>query len=321
VSARIAVCISTRDRAARLRRLLAALERQQLEPADLVVVIVDDGSVDETPAVLAEATRRGAVALTTVRHDRSRGPAAGRNAAWRAATAPVIAFIDDDCVPSPLWLPAALRRYAADDADVVVGAVARAPAQAHRTGRFARELVVGPAQVRWFATANVFYRRDNLVALGGFDEGYRSAAAEDTDLGFRAEAAGLRVAFEPTALVFHDVTAAGVCDAIRDQARWADLARLFKSHPEQRRRTLHRRVFWRETHPELLLLAGGLALGRRWPAALALAAPWLHGKLCRERGEQTMPAAVAELPGALAVDVAELTAVVRGSIRHRTLLL
>ena len=45
------------------------------------------------------------------------------------------------------------------------------------------------------------------------------AAAEDTDLGFRAEAAGLRVVFEPTALVFHDVAVAGVLDAVRDRAR------------------------------------------------------------------------------------------------------
>jgi len=281
--------------------------------------VVDDGSTDETQQVLRAAEQRGALRITTLRHDTSTGPAAGRNAAWRAASAPVIAFIDDDCTPSTGWLAAGLSGL--DRADVVVGAVTRHPDQAHRTSRFARELIVGRDQVRWYATANIFYRRRDLEELDGFDESYPGAAGEDTDLGFRAEAHGLRTGFEPDAIVFHDVTAAGPREAVKDQARWSALALVFASHPEQRAQTLHHGVFWRPTHAEVLMLGAAALLGARVPAARALAGPWLHRKLCTERNDVPLAVAVAELPGALAVDVAGLVAVVRGSIRHRTLLL
>lgn len=315
----VSVCVSTRDRAARLGRLLRALERQTLPRELFEVVVTDDGSTDETPQVLRAAAQRGALRITSLRHDTSAGPAAGRNAAWQAASAPVIAFIDDDCTPSTGWLEAGLSGL--DRADVVVGSVARHPDQAHRTSRFARELIVGRDQIRWYATANIFYRRSDLDELGGFDESYPGAAGEDTDLGFRAEKRGLRTGFEPDAIVFHDVTAAGPWDAVKDQSRWSALALVFASHPEQRARTLHHGVFWRPTHAEVLMLAAAVALGARLPAARALAGPWLHRKLCTERNDVSLAVAVAELPGALAVDVAGLVAVVRGSVRHRTVLL
>jgi GT2 family glycosyltransferase len=315
----VSVCVSTRDRAERLGRLLQALEHQTLSPERFEVVVTDDGSRDETPQVLRAAAQRGTLRVKTLRHDTSAGPAAGRNAAWRAASAPVIAFIDDDCTPSAEWLTAGLSGL--DSADVVVGAVTRHPDQAHRTSRFARELIVGREQVRWYATANIFYRRTDLEELGGFDESYPGAAGEDTDLGFRAEAHGLRTGFEPDAIVFHDVTAAGPRAAVKDQARWSALALVFASHPEQRARTLHHGVFWRPTHAEVLMLGAAVLLGTRLPAARALAGPWLHRKLCTERNDLPLATAVAELPGAFAVDVAGLAAVVRGSIRHRTLLL
>lgn len=316
----VSVCVSTRDRAERLGRLLQALERQTLLPEQFEVVVTDDGSVDGTSSVLHAAKERGVLRIRGLRHDVSAGPAAGRNAAWRAAVAPVIAFVDDDCTPAAGWLAAGLARIG-NDADVVVGAVTRHPAQAHRSSRFARELIVARNQVRWYATANIFYRRRDLEAMGGFDESYPGAAGEDTDLGFRAEQRGLRTGFEPLALVFHDVTVAGPRAAVADQARWSALAQVFAAHPEQRARTLHLGVFWRPTHAEVLMLAAGLLLGRRLPWARALSGPWLHRKLCTERDDESLATAVAELPGALAVDVAGLVAVVRGSIKSRTILL
>lgn len=316
----VSVCVSTRNRAERLTRLLHALERQTLPTSQFEIVITDDGSVDETPAVLRAAEETGTLRLRWLRHDESAGPAAGRNAAWRASSAPVIAFVDDDCTPTDGWLAAGVAKIDGD-ADFVVGAVARHPAQAHRTGRFARELFVGRDQLRWYATANIFYRRADLEALNGFDENFPGAAGEDTDLGLRAEKLGLNPGFEPAALVFHDVTAAGVREAVADQARWSAIAQVFAAHPDERARMLHHGVFWRPTHAEVLMLAAALVLGRRIPLARTFAGPWLHRKLCAERNDESLAAALADLPGALAVDVAGLVAVVRGSIRHRTVVL
>ncbi|MEA2352273.1 MAG: mycofactocin glycosyltransferase, partial [Thermoleophilaceae bacterium] len=90
--------VPTRDRAERLPVLLEALAAQTLARDRYEVVAVDDGSADDTPRVLAAAD-----VDRVVRHERSRGPAAARNSGWRAASAPLVAFTDDDCRPEPGW--------------------------------------------------------------------------------------------------------------------------------------------------------------------------------------------------------------------------
>src|SRR4051794_31727700 len=84
---RIAVAVSTSRRASKLPRLVAALEAQTLDRDAFEVVIADDGSDDETPSVLADLAARASIDLKVVRSAVNRGPAVGRNLAWRATTA------------------------------------------------------------------------------------------------------------------------------------------------------------------------------------------------------------------------------------------
>lgn len=321
---RVSVCVSTRDRGPLLRRLLDALAAQTVAPGQVEVLVVDDGSKDETAAVLDAARRTFPLRLQVFRHETAQGPAAGRNRAWRAARGELVAFTDDDCVPTAGWL-AALLAASAGQPRVVVGRVEPAEEQRHRHDPFAHTWVMRAAEVGWFATANVAYRRADLERLGGFDERYRNPACEDTDLGLRAEESGLEVVFAPDALVWHDVRPGTVADKVRDAARWGDLPLLVRSHPGARRRLLAHRVFWKPSHLDLLLLAAACAALPRRPAAGALALPWLHRRLCPAAGapeaDLPMPARVALLPALLAVDAAELTAMMRGSWRHRFLVL
>ena len=87
---RVSVIIRSRDEAARLRLTLASLEGQADE-----VVVVDDGSIDETPAVIAAAGVRG------VRHDSARGRAGAANAGAAVATGAVLLFLDGDTLAGP----------------------------------------------------------------------------------------------------------------------------------------------------------------------------------------------------------------------------
>src|SRR4051794_31518057 len=86
-----------------LQKLLDSLVAQQVdEPFELIVV--DDASNDETPALLDELRAKAPFAVHLIRHDEATGPSTGRDEGWRAARGELVAFTDDDCVASPQWL-------------------------------------------------------------------------------------------------------------------------------------------------------------------------------------------------------------------------
>jgi hypothetical protein len=96
----LSVVLATRNRCDSLARLLNDLEAQVGAPP-FEVVVADNGSSDETPAVLASATRALPVRTVTVA-----APGKGRalNAALRLARGELIVFTDDDVRPDPAWL-------------------------------------------------------------------------------------------------------------------------------------------------------------------------------------------------------------------------
>jgi GT2 family glycosyltransferase len=316
---RISVAVSTYRRPDRIMRLLQALAKQTLPPGDFEVVVYDDASGDDT----VEQVRRAAAALPyslrLVEGEENRGPASGRNVAWRAGLAPLVAFIDDDCVPDPGWLAAGLAAFDANPVGAVVGHVEPAPDQLNLQGPFSRTLRVTDA--RFFATANCFYRREALEAADGFDERFRRAAGEDTDLGLRVMAAGWTTSYSADALVHHDVRPSSFRASAREAwSKWVDLALVVRKHPQVRRTLMYRRVFWKKPHALLLLaLAGAIAAAfLPWLALLAL--PYVYHRL------RSAPLAggtrrITTFPGALALDLLELGAMVRSTARYRTLVI
>src|SRR5207245_8530382 len=87
--AAVSVVVPTRDRAGYLEVTLASVADQDFA-ASYEVIVVDDGSGDRTPEVIARAGVRSIV------QDPPQGPNAARNAGVRAASADLIAFVDDD---------------------------------------------------------------------------------------------------------------------------------------------------------------------------------------------------------------------------------
>ena len=316
---KVAVVVPSHGRADRLERLLGALTKQDLPAHEFEVVVVDDASPDGTEGVLAQAEASGTLPLRVLTQPVRRGPAAARNLAWRSTRAPVIAFTDDDCVPDPGWLRAGLAALDGR-ARVAVGRTAPPPDQLQLAGApFSRVLEVDSA--RFFETCNVFYRRDDLLAVGGFDERFRKPSGEDTRLGLAITAAGIEPVFADDALVYHDVRAGSVRDALREAARWADLPLVLKGRPDARSALVHRLIFWKPTHPPAIAAALGIALAVRWRPALLLTLPWLAYRLRTDPPCADPIQRVACLPGALAIDLCEVATMARGSLRHGTLLL
>ncbi|HEY1827280.1 MAG TPA: glycosyltransferase, partial [Acidimicrobiales bacterium] len=201
----IAVVIPTYNRSARILPLLESLAAQTLPPQSFEVIVVDDCSTDDTHEVVEKAAANLPYRLRVLRTPRNHGPAAARNLGWQSATAPFVAFTDDDCDPSAQWLSAGLRALRSAEAPGVVQGSTHIPEgtpvdqlldwNVHR-------YVAGPTP--WYEGCNLFFRHDVLAQTGGFDEDIRYYG-EDCAAGWRVTEAGYRRAFEPDAAVTHAV--------------------------------------------------------------------------------------------------------------------
>jgi glycosyltransferase involved in cell wall biosynthesis len=314
----ISVVVATRDRADRLSRLLESLRSQTLDRSLFEVVVVNDGSRDETAAVLERELARGELRLSTLAHQHGRGPSAARNAGWRAARGPIVAFTDDDCSADSRWLESLKTAIEAHPGAFVQGRTEPAPDERRSIGPFSRTLEVtelGP----FFQTCNVAYPHSLLEALGGFDEVTfgRHPGGEDTDLAWRAIDSGTAAVFADDALVFHAVNQLGPIGGLRFPLRWSDTMAVFGRHPAMRSQ-LHRGIFWKRSHLLLLGAMIGILAARRFPPAALLAYPYARDVLRRTRRKGLSPAST---PYLAMQDSVELYATIRGAARHRVLVL
>lgn len=207
------------------------------------------------------------------------GPAAARNAGWRASEAEWIAFLDDDVLPDPDWF-ARLREDvggAAEDVGGIQGRL-RVPLPASRRPTDWERNVRGLERARW-ATADMAYRRAALEGIGGFDERFPRAYREDADLGLRVTATGYRIVSGRRTLA-HPVRPADRWVSVRLQAGNADDALMRALHGRHWRRRAGAppgRFGWHAaTAAAAVVGLGGVVAGRRRVAALGLVA-WAAG--------------------------------------------
>ena len=310
----VSVVIPTRARAARLAFALDALAAQTLDDGWFEVIVVrdvdDDASELEPPAGLRLRYVVGPPRGT---------PAEKRNLGWRSASADLIAFTDDDCRPGPGWLSSLLAsrtRFGKTERLILQGPVSPDPDEVHLLTGLARSLVVTDSS-RWFPTANLALDRSLLADLGGFDESFRRAGAEDTDLALRGLEAGARHSFVDDAAVWHAVHSRTPLAAIRDARRADGLAPLFARHPGQRRE-IFAGFFWKRSHATALLALAGLALaGRGRPVAGAIAClPFLYDNYdsTKPPTAKHLVATGAHLPMRLTVDLIETASTVQGAV-------
>ncbi len=305
----IAVVIPTRRRETRLAFALEALAAQHLDRSRFEVVVVRDGDAAEP---LARAPSDLAVRFLT--RPGVAGPTAKRNVGWRASTAPLIAFTDDDCRAHPSWLEALLA--AAGGSGFVQGRTEPDPDERHLLHGFARSQQI-EALSGWFETCNMAYPRGLLERLDGFDESL-PFGGEDTDLAYRAMEVGAQPAYAADALLWHAVMHRSLPRALREASSWPEMAGVVAKHPELRR-ALYLGAFWRKSHAALLLAAAGAPLARRHPAiALAAALPYLELRVnWRAPSARRLARRLANLPAWIAIDAIEIASRLPTAIRNR----
>ena len=255
------VIVPVRDGEATIIRCIESLLGLRYPQERLEILIVDNGSTDRT----AELVGRQPVHL--LREGRI-GPYAARNRAAAAATGPILAFTDADCVAHPDWLAELAAGFEDPGVGCVAGEVASPPSAtaveefARRRNLMAQANTLGHPFKPYAITANCAYRADVFRRLGGFCAEMQSGG--DADLAWRMQLElGLRVAFRPQAIVWHHHRTT-LRDLAAQSRRYAigavDLARRFDlpSPPVGRR------------------LAGlGLAAAR---AAVAVPASWVRSR-------------------------------------------
>jgi GT2 family glycosyltransferase len=317
----VSVVVPSHDRPIRLRWLLNALEEQTLPRERWEIVVVHDSGDDTERLLAAHGLTAGGV-FRRLRLAPGTGTAPRqRNVGWRDARAPLVAFTDDDCRPAPEWLEQLLRAARSAPGAVVQGKTKPDPYEAEimNWAPRARSIDVDPPGPH-AQTCNILYPRAVLERIGGFDESFRTAG-EDWDLALRARKSGAGYVGAPDAVVYHAVDTFSLPGLVRFNSRWQTLALVMKRHPEARRELAYG-LFWKPRHALLLAAAAGLALSRHRPLFALLAVPYVRDAMpTHGAGPLGRARSCVQLAGRAVVDASELSAMVRGSVRHGTLIL
>jgi len=197
---RLTIQLCTYKRAALLERVLEALFDQTVPDDALEVVLVNDGSPDDTSEVIERVRPLARCAFTVIEQPNG-GLAKARNAGIARATGERICFIDDDVLPTPVFAAEHLASDAKHGDVIVRGAVIN-------TASFddLPTPIWTPANYsgNYFWTSNVSLRRSRLDLAGGrFDETFTEYGWEDIELGMRLRALGTRAVFNRFAVAFH----------------------------------------------------------------------------------------------------------------------
>lgn len=239
------------------------------------VVIVDDRPApgSDLPATNGWTSQR-----TSVVRSGGRGPAAARNAGWRAVGSEWVVFLDDDVRVTPSWLDDLAADLRAAEASGAAGSQAHleVPLPVDRPPTDAERGTAALATSRWI-TADMAYRREVLAEVGGFDERFPRAYREDTDIALRLAECGHRIQTGERITV-HPPRPAGWLASVKAQRGNADDALMSRLHGPGWHRRGGAAVGRRPLHL-LTTAAGGYALGswllhRRIRSALGAAA-WL----------------------------------------------
>ena len=197
----ISVIIPAHNAAKTIQACLQAIKNQQLPSAiHHEVIVVNDGSTDETATIAAAAKAK------IINHGGKRGVAAARNSGISAARGEIILFTDADCTPQENWVTEMLRPFA--DKAIIGCKGIYATSQPELVARFVQieyedkyDLLHTQSHIDFIDTYSAAYRADILKSYGGFDE--RIFYVEDQELSFRLAAQGYAMVFQPTAVVYH----------------------------------------------------------------------------------------------------------------------
>ncbi len=186
-----------------IRNCLDSLLHQTVDRERYEIIVVDDGSTDDTPQIVASYP-----GVRLVRQP-NQGPAVARNRGVEEAKGEIVLFTDADCIPEQNWIEEMVRPFGEDDSVVGVKGVYRTR-QREIIARFVQmeyedkyDVMKRYRFIDFVDTYSAAFKRDVFLKFGGYDAAFPVACAEDVDLSFRLSKAGYRMVFNPKAVVYH----------------------------------------------------------------------------------------------------------------------
>lgn len=227
---KVSVVIPTYKRPGLLRHCLTCLKNQDLPAEDFEVLVVSDGPDSNTEAMVQQMDGN----IHFIQLHKKQGPAAARNLGWKNAHGHLVAFTDDDCLPSTNWLSTFCKEYHGEELLVMTGQV-KVPLDPPVTDY---SLNIANLETADFITANCCCTKAALNKVNGFDERFSMAWREDSDLEFKFIENEIPIRYKVPALVTHPVRKAHWGVSISDQKKNMFNALLYKKFPELYRRRI-----------------------------------------------------------------------------------
>jgi glycosyltransferase involved in cell wall biosynthesis len=199
---RVSVIVPAHNAEGTIDRCLGALVHQTVPRESYEVIVVDDGSSDDTRA---RVRNHDGVRLLTQDHA---GPAVARNLGVKHTQGDIVLFTDSDCEPSEDWIEHMVAPF--HDGDIAGVKGAYLTRQREIMARFVQveyedkyDRMVQEKYIDFVDTYAAGYRRDVFVDNGGFDTAFPVASVEDQEFSFRLARQGYRMVFVAGAQVYH----------------------------------------------------------------------------------------------------------------------
>jgi GT2 family glycosyltransferase len=226
---RVSVVVCTYNGGRTLRQCLDSL--RELNYPNYDVIVIDDGSTDDTRAILRQFPD------VRVVHQPNAGLSVARNVGLQIANGDIVAYTDSDCFADPEWLTHLVHQVQHTGAAAVGG-----PNLTPEDGWLAACVAASPGQpthvlesdqvAEHIPGCNMAFRREALLAINGFDPLYRKAG-DDVDVCWRLEQTGQWISFAPGAFVWHH-RRQGPRAYLRQQGGYGEAEALLRfKHPDK----------------------------------------------------------------------------------------
>ncbi len=221
---KVSIIIPVRNAQNSIKALIEQVQKQTVNSVAMEIIVVDDGSTDNTQKIAQES---GATVL--MRGQAVGNPAAARNLGAQAATGDVLVFLDADCTPCEGWLEALLRGY--EQGEVCVGGALAMPEGLSLTARvdyyngwYHVHEKMPRTHVTQHPPCNLSVLRSVFNETSGFNETTTIAYSHE-ELQWQSELIqkGERILFDPQAWVYHH-NRPGFIQLLKRNYRWASSA-------------------------------------------------------------------------------------------------